>query len=60
VDRSSLLQQESRSFIHLVVSRMNRNAVPIAAEPGKPSALAMVVDMVEAVAITEHPDKCTL
>ena len=60
VDSSSLSQQASRSFIQLVVSRMNRNAVPIAAEPGKPSALAMVVDMVVVVAdTTGHPGKCT-
>ncbi|OGO21711.1 MAG: hypothetical protein A2Z28_01620 [Chloroflexi bacterium RBG_16_51_9] len=60
VDNSTLLQLASRSFIHLVVSRMNPNAVPIAAEPGKPSALAMVVDMVAVAADTPgHPGKCT-
>ena len=60
VDSSSLLQPENRSFIHLVVSRMNRSAAPIAAEPGKHSALVMVVDTVAAVVTTEPRGKCTL
>jgi hypothetical protein len=51
-DSSSLSPPGSRNSTHLVVSRTSRNAVLIAAEPGKPNVLAKV-------ATTGHRGKCT-